>query len=252
MSYSFRMRFRLPLLALALLAAPLVMAQSSPNLTLQVADDSEHFTYTIAHPEQAQRAWLEVYDWPLLLDQRPIRVQARGELAWAWDHSQLIEFEDDDEILSISLWDPNGETITCDENTVMTASPGGEVSLVDIGRRDGEKLDRIKPYRSKGDIAVITGVYPFPVRLMGEQGPDELKIIIRGRGFKRENRVILHAGHYATGDKPLQTQYVSENTLWTWIPRQYWRKHKFLYRLVTETAGGQRTSTEVTEAPEAE
>jgi hypothetical protein len=107
----------------------------SSELQLAVGDDGRHFFYSIPHPEQVRRAWIEVLDRPLLLDRKPVAIQANGTLDWEWDRSALNDYEQPEDNLEVSIWDPNGETLTCDINTVMTSHPGGIVSGATVGGR---------------------------------------------------------------------------------------------------------------------
>ena len=91
-------------------------------------------------------------------------------------------------------------------------------------------------------LAVISSIEPFPIRLMNEHSPAELKITIHGENFVRENKVMAHYGYLA---EDLRTEYVSSSTLRAWIPREHWRKHHVVYRLVVETDKGRRHSREV-------
>src|ERR1700751_1943972 len=107
----------------------------SGELQLAVSDDGRHFFYSIPHPEQVRRAWIEVLDRPLLLERKPIAIQASGGLDWEWNRSALNDYEQPEDNLWLSIWDPNGETVTCDVNTVMRSEPGGIVTGVTVGAR---------------------------------------------------------------------------------------------------------------------
>ena len=71
----------------------------------------------------------------MLVGKKSVTVQANGTLDWEWDRSPLNFYEQPEENLGLSIWDPNGETITCDIDTVMTAQPGGLVSSTTVGAR---------------------------------------------------------------------------------------------------------------------
>jgi len=105
------------------------------ELQLAVGDYGRHFSYSIPHAERVRRAWIEVLDRPLLLDRKPIVIQANGTLDWEWNRSALNDYEQPDDNLEVSIWDPNGETLTCDINTVMTSQPGGIVAGATVGGR---------------------------------------------------------------------------------------------------------------------
>lgn len=92
------------------------------------------------------------------------------------------------------------------------------------------------------NLAVITSISPFPIRLMTERSPAELKITVRGENFIPESKVMAHYGNLA---ETLQTEYVSPSTLHAWIPREHWRKHQVVYRLVVLTPNGLRYSQEI-------
>src|SRR5262249_37735474 len=104
------------------------------DLQLLVSDDGAHFQYSIAHPESVRRAWIEVLDVPALLDSRTVAIQQKGEFSWEWNQSAVNLYEHEDDILTLSLWDPDGETWIC-EGTVISSHPGGEVSEITLGGR---------------------------------------------------------------------------------------------------------------------
>lgn len=104
-------------------------------LQLAVTDYGRHFYYSIPQPERVRKAWIEVRDRPLLIASKPVTVQASGTLDWDWDRSALNDYEQPDDNLQVSIWDVNGETITCDVNAVMTSQPGGIVSWATVGAR---------------------------------------------------------------------------------------------------------------------
>lgn len=114
---------------------------------------------------------------------------------------------------------------------------------------DEDKFELSEPrdvrvlYRNR---AVIRKVSPFPIKLLNEHSPAELKITIHGDNFLPSNKVITHAG---SSENTLRTEYVSPNTLRAWLPRQLWRKHHLVYRLVVETAVGEQSSSEVESTP---
>jgi hypothetical protein len=110
----------------------------TPKLQLRLGDETEkgqHFIYSIAHSESVRAAWIEVLDRPLLLDRTSVVVQAEGELDRKWDTSGLNGWEQPEDQLVLSIWDPNGESIFC-EGTTMYAQPGGEVSSKTVGGRE--------------------------------------------------------------------------------------------------------------------
>jgi len=100
---------------------------------------------------------------------------------------------------------------------------------------------QLDPHKRR-KLAVITSISPFPIRPMNRHSPAELKITIHGENFVRENKVMAHYGYLAEN---LRTEYVSSSTLRAWIPRDHWRKHDVVYRLVIETAAGRKYSREV-------
>jgi hypothetical protein len=95
------------------------------------------------------------------------------------------------------------------------------------------------------ETAWITSVSPFPMRLMNEHSPEERMITMRGENFVPENKVILAAGNQADNEKEVRSEYVSPHLMRAWIPRQRWRKHHVVYRLVVETVSGKRSSRQV-------
>jgi hypothetical protein len=125
-----------------------------------VSDDGNHFAYAIASPESVREAWLEVVDRPVLLDRKPIPVQANGAVDWEWDRTGLNYSEEEEDNLSISLWDPNGETLFC-EGTVMYIKQGGEVSPVTVGSRGKFSPDaRLAPYEVRVPVKSPSATVP--------------------------------------------------------------------------------------------
>lgn len=449
------MRLSALLLGITILCAtcPDGSAQQAPNpeLHLSVSNYGRHFVYSVTHPESVREAWIEILDRPMLLGKKSVAVQASGTLDWEWDRSPLNFYEQPEDNLMLSIWDPNGRTLTCDINTVMTEQQGGVVLSVTVGARErlapyprlsplfvraaqggepitidvpgadlgpGTKFDvralrggscenrsvhaevldlsharvivgadclikpgilllsapgdenavsvyiasqtspvlrRVSPsnitetlrqdqlrlvlrgsgfskestvyavYNPDADyspgqlfleteyvsptelrvrveksqveddtvrakvlfadslriwvkgkeekfqlsepydvrfgpavrnasqplagfmpkpshatIAVVTSVSPFPIRLMNEHSPDELKVTIRGENFVPEDKVRFAFGSQSTNDREVRSEYVSATMLRAWIPRQFWRKHQVSYRLVVQTRSGQR------------
>ena len=109
--------------------------QAAGELQFAVSDHGNHFFYSIPHPEQIRKAWIEVLDRPLILDQKPIAIQANGTLDWEWNRTALNDYEQPDDNLQVSIWDPNGESLMCDPDGVMTSQPGGMVSGATVGGR---------------------------------------------------------------------------------------------------------------------
>ena len=103
------------------------------QLRLIVTNDGEHFLYSISHPEQVQKAWIEALDRPVVIDKRLVDVQRSGELDWEWNWELVNEAQDDDQ-LQLGLWDPDGQTIVCD-GLAIRAEPGGEVAKTTAGGR---------------------------------------------------------------------------------------------------------------------
>jgi hypothetical protein len=135
-------RMRLP----ALLLSTTILCAACPDSSAQQAGDRElqlivsnqgsHFVYSIARPASIREAWIEILDRPLLLSKKSVAVQANGTLDWDWDRSPLNFYEQPEDNLVVSIWDPNGQTTVCDINTVMTAQPGGVVSSTTVGSRE--------------------------------------------------------------------------------------------------------------------
>jgi len=111
------------------------------HLSFDSGDGGTHFNYSIIHPELVRSAWIEVVDRPLVLAHKPVAIQPYGQVTWDWNQGFINFFEQEEDNLVLSIWDPNGETITCDVNTVMTAHPGGVVSSTTVGARE-----RLAPY----------------------------------------------------------------------------------------------------------
>lgn len=468
--YAGRMRLPALLLCMTILfaACPGGSAQQAknPELQLSVSNYGQHFVYSLAHPESVREAWIEILDRPMLLDKKSVAVQANGTLDWEWDRSPLNFYEQPEDNLDLSIWDPNGQTIICDVNGVMTAHPGGLVSSTTVGARerlapyprlnpsfvraaqggeaitfnvtgqdlgpgtkfqvqtprggrcdsrsmhaevldfaharitvaadclvrpgillvsaDGdeeraasvhvasrtspvlfrvspsdipenmrqdqlrlvlrgsgfteestvyagynpdaldhmtdqlslgteyisptemlvrvdayeaeahevsagvaldetlriwvkgkeEKFQLSKPYDvtlrpvvthgisfpPEGSVlrplrpktAVVTSVSPFPIKLMDERSPGELRVTIYGENFVPEDKVRFSFGGQTTNDREVRSQYISATQLRAWIPRQFWRKHRISYQLVVETRSGQRYVQRVDDADDNE
>lgn len=444
------------LLANALLfCAGAAVAQSiDPQPHLMVSNGGEHFQYSILHPEAARRAWIEVVDRPIVIDKRAVDVQRYGEFDWHWDRTQINDYEQQDDVLKLGLWDPDGATIYC-VDTTMYSQPGGEVFGVTVGGRtkydlspaiftsqvralqgtpsfsfdvvgadltddlelhvfsekaakcndryvhtdvldlaharvtlDSEclltpgvlflttetdpklyefgskvwihvagrhspELRSISPAQVSGEepqsqlsfvirgrhftrssqviadympsasighgpvmhfateyisptelhakaddtfqnypvsqsvganftglrgsnalriwvegdenkfelsephdvdvlllghkprnLAIIRSVSPYPIPLMTQHSAEELKVTVHGENFVPDNKVTSVFGFSELNHKTLRTEYVSSTTLQAWIPRQYWRKHKIVFRLVVESVGGKQYSSQ--------
>lgn len=148
-----------PALLATVLAPALAFGQGVSHealLRLMVTNDGEHFQYSISHPEQAQKAWIEVLDRPVVIDKRPVDVQRSGELDWQWNWQLVNEAQDEDQ-LQLGLWDPDGHTLVCD-GLAIRAEPGGEVARTTAGGRTSvdpepelEEMELRVPQRS-GDL----------------------------------------------------------------------------------------------------
>ena len=88
--------------------------------------------------------------------------------------------------------------------------------------------------------AVVTSVSPFPIKLMNERSPGELRVTIHGENFVPEDKVRFSFGGQTTNDREVRSEYVSATLLRAWIPRQLWRHHQLSYRLVVEAKSGKR------------
>jgi len=145
--YAYAMRTPAIALCLAVFAAPCfggprsATAKPEVHLSFENTDGGTHFNYSITHPELVRSAWIEALDRPLVLAKKAVAIQPYGELTWDWNQGFINFFEQPEDNLVLSIWDPKGETITCDVNTVMTARPGGVVSSTTVGARE-----RISPY----------------------------------------------------------------------------------------------------------
>lgn len=109
--------------------------QAPADPQLYVSNYGKRFVYFLPHPEQVRAAWIEIVDRPLLLDKKAVTIQANGAIDWEWDRSTLNDYEQPEDNLWLSIWDPNGETVTCDVNTVMSSQPGGIVTGATVGAR---------------------------------------------------------------------------------------------------------------------
>src|SRR5882757_1771062 len=145
---------RVPAIALCLVSfavpcyggSPSASAKPEVNLSFDDTDGGTHFNYSISHPELVRSAWIEVLDRPLVLARKSVAIQPYGELTWDWNQSFVNFFVQPEDNLVLSIWDPQGETITCDANTVMTSHPGGVVSSTTVGARQKMSADpRLTP-----------------------------------------------------------------------------------------------------------
>jgi hypothetical protein len=93
--------------------------------------------------------------------------------------------------------------------------------------------------------SLITAISPYPIKLMNQHSPDQIMITIRGENFVPENKVILAAGSQADNEGEIRSEYLSPHLMRAWIPRQRWRRHHVVYRLVLETTSGKRFSRQV-------
>ena len=112
------------------------LPQGSAEPQLYVSNSGKRFVYFLPHPERVRAAWIEIVDRPLLLDKRTIPIEAKGAIDWEWHRSALNDSEQPEDNLWLSIWDPNGETLTCDVNTVMSSQPGGLVTGATVGARE--------------------------------------------------------------------------------------------------------------------
>ncbi len=136
------MRTRAILLCLAALSAPCFGGSPANSATPEVhlsfdsVEGGTHFNYSITHPDLVRSAWIEVVDRPLVIAHKDVAVQPNGALTWDWNQGLINFFEQPEDNLVLSIWDPQGETLICDVNTVMTAHPGGVVSSTTVGGRE--------------------------------------------------------------------------------------------------------------------
>src|SRR5262249_40910923 len=94
-------------------------------------------------------------------------------------------------------------------------------------------------------LPFVTGVSPYPIRLMNAHSPKELAVTIEGENFVPEDKVRFAVGSQASMDREVRTQYISPTQLRAWLPRELFRKHEIAYRIVVETKNGQRYSRQV-------
>ena len=122
---------------------------------------------------------------------------------------------------------------------VTVRSPGEAATVFQISETD---FRRWRP-----NTAVVTSVSPFPIKLMNEHSPEELKVTIHGENLLAEDKVRFSFGGEVTNDKEVRMEYVSPTMLQAWLPRQLWRKHQIRYRFVVETAAGRRYTRQLDE-----
>jgi len=104
---------------------------------------------------------------------------------------------------------------------------------------------QVQPLPGVRPTAVITSVSTYPVHLMNEHSPEELKVTIHGDNFIPANKAVSAWGNSVENERRLRTEFVSPTTLYAWIPREYWRKHHIVYRLTIETPSGRRYTSRV-------
>jgi hypothetical protein len=137
-----------------------------------------------------REAWIEILDRPMLLGKKSAPVQASGTLDLEWDRSPLNFYEQPEDNLELSIWDPNGETIICDINLVMTAYPGGLVSSTTVGARG-----RLTPYPrlNASFVRAAQGREAITFDVTGEDlGPGTKFQVQAPRGGRCDNR-SMHA-----------------------------------------------------------
>jgi hypothetical protein len=164
------------------------------ELAFKVTGNGERFSYSIKHPEMVRAAWIEVLDRPIVLDKKDVPVAANGELDWEWDRHDLdsLMYDDDPEEgpLDLYLDDPRGQTITCDINTVMTATPGGLVAGTLVGTRT--------KFADDGSLAlsftrVAQGGEAVTVPVMGASLTSLTKFHVKTEGGAKCDDSLVHA-----------------------------------------------------------
>jgi hypothetical protein len=145
------------------------------------------------------------------------------------------------------------ETIGALVHYFRSNSTADQVRIWVVGSEDAHELSaphdielRATPgLEPRRPTSVITSVSPFPIRLMNEHSPREMTVTIRGENFVPENKVVLAAGSQTDNEGELRSEFVSPHLMRAWIPRQRWRRHHVIYRLVVETVSGKRVSRQV-------
>jgi hypothetical protein len=157
------------------------------KLQLVVSEDGTHFQYWIARPAKVRRAWIDVLDVPTVLDSKAVAIQQSGKFDWEWNHSAFNGYENEDDILTLSLWDPDGETLIC-EGTVMSAHPGGVVSQVTLG---GRTKFSPEPRLGTSLERVVQGSPSFSFDVVGaDLTPDTVLHVFANKGAKCTDRQV--------------------------------------------------------------
>ena len=95
--------------------------------------------------------------------------------------------------------------------------------------------DEIKEPVPGGQI-MITEPYPMP--LMKPNGPQEMELIIHGKNFRRNVRVVASIDDAETKD--LKTTFISSEELRALLPGKLWRIHTPSFRFVIKAAAGEQ------------
>jgi hypothetical protein len=81
----------------------------------------------------------------------------------------------------------------------------------------------------------IKSVSPYPVPLIDSKGPAGILLKIYGENFTKDNGLIMDSGVLGPTAE-LKTQLISSQELTAWLPRDLWRSHQLVFRLVAQTS----------------
>jgi hypothetical protein len=166
---------------------------ATPDVQLAVTDYGKHFFYSISHPELVREAWIEVLDRPLLLAKKSVAVKSSGVLDWDWDRRALNVYEQPEDDLAVSIWDPNGENITCDAQGVMTSNPGGIVTWATLGVRSGLKFRAPYSHLNRSWVRAAQGGAAFTFDVEGHNLSPSMKLHVGTLGGGSCDGHTLHA-----------------------------------------------------------
>lgn len=164
-------------------------AQAAAEPQLYVSNYGKRFVYFLPKPEQVRAAWIEIVDRPLLIDKKTVPIKAKGSFDWEWDRNALDDYEQPEDNLWLSIWDPNGETVTCDVNTVMSSQPGGIVDGATVGARQGLVP---MPVLAGTWVRAAQGAKSLTIDAMGRDLGPSTKFQIDGSGGGRCRLGSLH------------------------------------------------------------
>jgi hypothetical protein len=147
---------------------------------------------------------------PLFLSSSELQVTVRDDQLRTGSSTADADFQ---------LWVRNGDDQHVSDPQTLTLLPTPEFPLAGTRRPS------------------ITSVSPYPVPLMDQPGSTGIFVKVYGENFKDGDTVIGENGE-SHGNGKLRTEFVSQQQLNAWLPREMWRNHRLSVRLVTQTSTG--------------